>query len=75
MKQQHAIINVLVAFIGWTLSPLVFLLWNLGTILSESTFERFSGQLGKFLRRRTKKMTLHNMQTVLHEPAWSQTEW
>ena len=75
MKQQHVIINFLVTLVGWLVSPLIFLLWNFGAIVPEAAMIGFSKRFGKFLRGRTKRMTLHNMQTVLHNPAWTQEQW
>ena len=75
MKQQHFIVNLLVAIAGWIASPLVFLLWNFGAILPESAMIGFATRFGKFLRGRTRRMTLRNMQTVLHNPSWTQDQW
>lgn len=75
MKQQHFIINFLVSLVGWIVSPLVFLSWNFGAMLPEAVMIGFSKRFGTFLRGRTRRMTLHNMQTVLQNPAWTQEQW
>ena len=75
MKQQHFIINFIVAIVGWIVSPLVFLLWNFCAILPETTMVGFSKRFGKFLRQRTKTMTLQNMQIVLPRSDRSQEQW